>query len=46
VFAGERKGCPACYEGWVYLGFEVEEDGELVEITDRVRCKRCARCDR
>jgi hypothetical protein len=21
-----------CYEGWVYLGFETEEDGELVEI--------------
>jgi hypothetical protein len=31
-----------CYEGWVYLGFETEEDGELVEIYDRVRCRRCA----
>jgi hypothetical protein len=32
----------ACLEGWVYLGFETEEDGELVEIYDRVRCRRCA----
>jgi hypothetical protein len=31
-----------CYDGWVYLGFETEEDGELVEITDRVPCRRCA----
>lgn len=32
-----------CYDGWVYLGFEsgAEEDGELVEITDRVPCRRC-----
>jgi hypothetical protein len=30
-----------CYDGWVYLGFETEEDGELVEITDRVPCRRC-----
>jgi hypothetical protein len=34
-----------CYDGWVYLGFETEEDGELVEITDRVPCKRCAAGD-
>jgi hypothetical protein len=39
--AGKRRGCAACYEGWVYLGFEREEDGELVEITDRVPCRRC-----
>lgn len=32
-----------CYEGWVYLGFEMEEDGELIEVTDRVRCRRCER---
>jgi hypothetical protein len=31
-----------CYEGFVYLGFETEQDGELVEITDRVPCRRCA----
>jgi hypothetical protein len=30
-----------CYDGWVYLGFETEQDGELVEITDRVPCRRC-----
>jgi hypothetical protein len=30
-----------CYDGFVYLGFETEEDGELVEITDRVPCRRC-----
>jgi hypothetical protein len=40
AYAG--RGCPACYAGWVYLGFETEEDGELVEVTDRVRCRRCA----
>jgi hypothetical protein len=33
-----------CYAGWVYLGFETEEDGELLEITDRVPCRRCADC--
>ena len=27
--------------GWVYLGFETEENGELVEIYDRVPCRRC-----
>ncbi len=32
----------ACWGGWVYLGFETEEDGELVEITDKVRCIRCS----
>jgi hypothetical protein len=31
-----------CYEGWVYLGFEAEEDGELVEVIERVPCRRCA----
>jgi hypothetical protein len=31
-----------CYDGWMYLGFETEEDGELVEITDRVPCRRCS----
>jgi hypothetical protein len=42
AYAGRSSAeCPACYEGWVYLGFEAEEGGELVEITDRVRCRRC-----
>ena len=42
--AAKRKGCAVCYDGWVYLGFEsgAEEDGELVEMTDRVPCRRCS----
>jgi hypothetical protein len=33
----------ACYDGWVFLGYEgVDEDGELVEVdTERVPCRRC-----
>jgi hypothetical protein len=32
----------ACYEGWVYLGFEGEdESGEHVEEIERVPCRRC-----
>lgn len=32
-----------CYEGWVYLGFEGEdENGEHVEEIERVPCRRCA----
>ncbi len=31
-----------CYEGWVYLGFEGEdENGEHVEEIERVPCRRC-----
>ena len=31
-----------CYEGWVYLGFEGEdENGEPVEEIERVPCRRC-----
>jgi hypothetical protein len=31
-----------CYEGWVYLGFEGEdENGEPVEVIERVPCRRC-----
>ena len=31
-----------CYEGWVYLGFEGEdESGEPVEVIERVPCRRC-----
>jgi hypothetical protein len=34
----------ACYGGWVYLGFEAEdENGERVEIIERVPCRRCRR---
>jgi hypothetical protein len=31
-----------CYEGWVYLGFEGEDDnGEHVEEIERVPCRKC-----
>ena len=31
-----------CYDGWVYLGFEGEdENGENVEEVERVPCRRC-----
>jgi hypothetical protein len=31
-----------CYEGWVYMGFEGEDDqGEHVELVERVPCRRC-----
>ena len=31
-----------CYEGWMYLGFEAEdENGEHVEQIERVPCRRC-----
>jgi hypothetical protein len=33
-----------CYAGWVYLGYEREdESGELVEDFERVPCRRCQR---
>ena len=32
-----------CYSGWVFLGFEAEdESGEHVEVIERVPCRRCA----
>jgi hypothetical protein len=32
-----------CYDGWVFLGFESEdENGENVEVIERVPCRRCA----
>ena len=41
--AAKRGGCPACYDGWVYLGFEGEdENGNPCEEIDRVPCRRCA----
>ena len=40
-FAYEGYRC-RCYGGWVFLGFEGEdEDGEHVEVIERVPCKRC-----
>jgi hypothetical protein len=33
-----------CYEGWVYMGFEGEdENGDHVELVERVPCRRCNR---
>jgi hypothetical protein len=41
-FACAGKRSHACYDGWVYLGFEVEgENGEHVEQIERVPCRRC-----
>ena len=38
----ERAACPFCYEGWVFLGFEGEdESGERVEVIECVPCRRC-----
>ena len=32
----------ACYGGWVFLGFEAEDEhGEPVEVIERVPCRRC-----
>jgi len=31
-----------CYDGWVYFGFEGEdENGEHIEEIERVPCRRC-----
>jgi hypothetical protein len=38
AYAGERDGCPACYQGVVYIG--IEEAGE--ETYEAVPCRRCA----
>jgi hypothetical protein len=33
-----------CYEGWVFLGAEGEdENGEHTEVIERVPCRRCAK---
>jgi hypothetical protein len=32
----------ACYDGVVYIGYLVEQDGEEVEVVDAVACRRCA----
>ncbi len=36
----EERPC-ACIDGTVYVGHMVEEDGEEVEVTEAVTCKRC-----
>jgi hypothetical protein len=31
-----------CYEGWIYMGYELEdENGEHIEEIERVPCRRC-----
>jgi hypothetical protein len=38
----ERAVCPFCYDGWVYMGYEGEdENGEHVEVIEPVPCRRC-----
>jgi hypothetical protein len=32
----------ACYQGVVYIGYLVEQDGEEVEVLEPVPCRRCA----
>ena len=39
---GTRAECFACYEGVVYLGRLVEEDGEELKVIETVACRRCA----
>ena len=39
----ERLDAPhGCYEGFVFIGLMVEENGEVVEIFETVPCRRCA----
>ncbi len=38
-----RVKCFACYDGVVYIGHLVEEDGEEVEVVEAVPCRRCLR---
>ena len=38
----EEETPHGCYDGWVFLGFEGEdEQGEHVEVVERVPCRRC-----
>jgi hypothetical protein len=37
----EQRECFACYEGVVFLGHLIEEDGEEVEVIEAVPCRRC-----
>jgi hypothetical protein len=38
--APDEETLHGCYEGWVYLGFE-GENGEHVEVIERLPCRRC-----
>ncbi len=37
----EERPC-ACYDGLVFIGHLVEEDGEEIEVVESVPCRRCA----
>jgi hypothetical protein len=40
----ERLDDPhGCYEGLVFIGHLVEEDGEEVEVVEAISCRYCAR---
>jgi Pyruvate/2-oxoacid:ferredoxin oxidoreductase delta subunit len=38
-----ERGCRHCLGGWVFVGAEAinQETGEVVEVVDRIRCRRC-----
>ncbi len=36
------KAPHGCYDGLVFIGHLVEEDGEEVEVVEAVPCRRCA----
>ena len=39
----ERLDAPhGCYEGLVFVGHLIEEDGEEVEVVETIPCRRCA----
>ncbi len=37
------KAPHGCYDGQVFIGHLVEEDGEEVEVFEAVPCRRCAK---
>ncbi len=37
----ERLRPHGCYDGLVFIGHLVEEDGEEVEVIEAVPCRRC-----
>jgi hypothetical protein len=39
----ERLRPNACYEGLVYIGHLVEQDGKEVEVIEALPCGRCAK---
>ena len=40
--AATDEACHFCYDSWVFLGYEgVDENGEHVEVIERVPCRRC-----